>query len=162
MSAPPKAPFTAGSDAAPPSREISSLDVGHATIEIDRDAPDCVAMTVSIGQNTFFAVFDAVAVTRWCEDASLLLTAAPEVAAGDELAVRSPMLVALHQGCVAMGRRIADGASVLSLHFASSPDDLVRGSALDSGPASAQQATAFLAALRKSAAAAATRARAPE
>lgn len=154
-------PFHAGSDASRASREIASIDVGNATIEIDKDGADCVAMTVSIGDNAFFAVFDAPKVTRWCEETSVILAAAPNVAAGDELTVRSPMLVAQHQGCVAMGRRVAGSQSVLSLQFASSPDDLLRGAALHSGPASAQQATVFLAALRKAAAAATTQSGAP-
>ncbi len=155
-SARPSPPFHAGTDADRRSREIASIDVGSATIEIDRDAADCVAITVSVGDHAFFSIFDAAKVTRWCEETSLMLATALNVAAGDELTVRSPMLVAQHQGCVAMGRRIADGQSVLSLHFASSPDDLLRGAALDSGPASAQQANAFLAALRKAAVAATT------
>jgi len=92
----------------------------------------------------------------------MLLAGIQGIAANDELAVRGPMLVAQHEGCVAMGRRIAGRSSVLSLHLASSIEDLARGATLDSGAASADQVRAFMAAMQQAAAVATTQSRAAE
>jgi hypothetical protein len=149
----PHDPLTGDVSAGAP-HAVATVDAGDAVVEIDTDGPRCVAMTVTIGQHAFFALFDAVNVKRWCSETAILLSAPLVLPEDDEVDVRSPMLLAQQQGCIAMGRRVADGTSALSLHFASSVEDLTRGATLQTSAVSVVQARALLDALQAAATAA--------
>lgn len=128
--------------------------MGEAVVEIDVDDRGTVALTATIGQNDFFALCPAAAVTAWCRETSVLVQGALQVTAGDSVEVRGPMLVAQPQGCIAAMRRVLDTGSQFRLVFSPSPQELARGVGLESGMACAAQMQAFLAAFSGAAVAA--------
>lgn len=111
--------------AAPPPREagtIADLELGGARIEVAAEPPADVELAIATKAEGRRLRFDAASVARWCADASLLLDASLDVAARDEVELRTPMLVAIDGECLALTRRITDAGSTVTLRVATAAE----------------------------------------
>lgn len=127
------------------------VEFGDATVRLERCDGGDVQLAVSIGGESRPLRFSASAVTRWCADARLLLGASLEVGARDEVELRTPMLVALDEQCIALVRRIGGGGSAISLLLTNSVEQIEGEGALRSGAAPMTAGDMLVAALRAAA-----------
>ena len=104
-----------------PNEESSSvsLHLSETTIEVSRQGrgPVCLRFGVSTAHPLAVAERD---VTHWCAETSVLLEVTLVVTRGDELQIRSPMLVGEDGRCLAIVRRITEAGSEFSLALATS------------------------------------------
>lgn len=96
----------------------------------------------------------AIAVSRWGEAASVLLRTTLPVTPGDEVELRTAVLVLEPGVCMALGKKLTSGGSTLRFIVAETPDRLTGGEALATALVSPDDAQSVLTALRRVAAAA--------
>lgn len=125
--------------------------IGDATVQVERQDAGELLLTLSFGEDTRRLRVAASTVTHWCADAALLLGASLTVGGRDEAELRTPMLVALDEQCIAMSRRITASSSVVALIVSRSPEQIEGEGTRGSAPDSPSAAHALIAALRDAA-----------
>lgn len=115
----------AGQQFSPPTKpspvHSAATRFGEAAVQVDRAGAD-VVVGVSTSAERRILQFAASVVTGWCADGALLLGAPLHVDDGDELEIRTPMLVARDGQCLALVRRIRGAGSSLRLLVATSAE----------------------------------------
>jgi len=118
------APFSPARGDAP---STARLDVGESSLEVSCDHATAVCIRFG-GSSEIALLAPAGDVTHWCAETSVLLEVTLAVASGDELQIRSPMLVGADGRCMSIVRRVTDAGSELSLVVAASPTSMQRDS----------------------------------
>ena len=149
---------TIASAAASPQRyspdiAATSLSVQSDVVRVSRVDGGLIRVTfgAQLREPLDIAVTD---VTRWCAETSVLIGVTLELTDGDEVRVRSPMLVDRRGVAVAIVRRITTEGSQLVIVIGDSAADLARDRQLASIEATAEEVRSLLAALESAAAAA--------
>ncbi len=132
--------------------DAGQVQVGDAVVHVQRAGAE-VEVAISAGDGQRLFRFDTAAVTRWCADGALLLSAALGVAARDEVELRTPMLVATDGQWIALSRHVAPTGSTIRLLTAPLVD--TTGLAWSSTAAATSAGEALIRALRDAAGSAA-------
>jgi hypothetical protein len=146
--------------AAAPSPPRYSPDIATTSLSIQSDVVGVSCVSDELIRLTFGTRFEEALeiaprdVTRWCAETSVLIGVTFELTGGDEVRVRSPMLVDRRGIAIAIVRRIAGEGSELLIVLGASAADLARDRQLASIEATTKEVLAFLAALESAAAAA--------
>lgn len=96
----------------------------------------------------------ATDVSRWSDTAAALLRMEIPTVAGDEVELRTAMLMLEPRPCVTLVKKVTSGGSTLRMVVADTPDALAGGGALAAALLSPEGAQSLLTALRRVAAAA--------
>jgi len=134
--------------------EIAALRVGAAEVLLAVVGTEVVARFELAGRDVEPLALQGSDVTHWCSETSVLLEVTLEVAAGDEVSVRSPMLVGSGNLCMSLTRRITSSASELVVSVATSPGSMARSELLASVEATTEEVRLLLTALERAAVAA--------
>jgi hypothetical protein len=112
-----------------------------------------VQVTFVRGSDESFEVA-APDVTRWCAETSVLMRVTFELAIGDEVSVRTPMLVGRRGGALAVVRQVTNEGSKLVVASAATTAELANGSRSSSIDVTLDEARSLLMALEGAARAA--------
>ena len=134
--------------------EVAALRVGAAEVLVGVGGTAVVARFEVGEEHVEPLAFQGSDVTHWCSETSVLMEVTLDVAAGDEVSVRSPMLVGSGDRCLSLTRRIMSTGSELVVSVATSPGSMARSELLASVEATTEEVRLLLTALERAAVAA--------
>lgn len=103
----------------------ADVRAGGPMVHVSVSGPETIRIALDDDEETRDD-FECAGVTRWCAETSALVEVTLDLAAGDDVRIRGPMLVGRGERCIAFARKITRTESELFIGVADSPGAMAR------------------------------------